>query len=130
MNDYSANLSQGERLELSSRSIIIPPDSIGHDERQVISTPPNGFRMPSMQAVRMHDARLSLYGSDVNVSEDETDEDEDEEDEEEEEALDGFEGGGDSARKSAEAPAPAAAATTFGWGVFVGSPFSSVVTGL
>lgn len=88
MNDYSANLSQGERLELSSRSIIIPPDSIGHDERQVISTPPNGFRMPSMQAVRMHDARLSLYGSDVNVSEDETDEDEDEESELREHALD------------------------------------------
>jgi hypothetical protein len=26
---------------------------------ETISTPPNGFRMPSIHAVRMHDARLS-----------------------------------------------------------------------
>lgn len=75
MNDYASNLTQGERLELSARSIIIPPDSIGRDERRVISTPPNGFRMPSMSRVREHDARMSAYGSDCNVHDDESEED-------------------------------------------------------
>ncbi len=75
MNDYASNLTQGERLELSARSIIIPPDSIGQDERRVLSTPPNGFRMPSMSRVREHDARMSAYGSDCNVHEDESEED-------------------------------------------------------
>lgn len=87
MNDYASNLTQGERLEYASRSIIIPPDSIGRDERQTISMPPNGFRMPSMSRVREHDARLSAYGSDVNVCDEETDEDEDEENELREHAL-------------------------------------------
>lgn len=77
MNDYASNLTQGERLELSARSIIIPPDSIGQDERRVLSTPPNGFRMPSMSRVRLHDARLSAYGSNVNVQEDTSEDEED-----------------------------------------------------
>ncbi len=77
MNDYASNLTQGERLELSARSIIIPPDSIGRDERRVISMPPNGFRMPSMERVRLHDARLSAYGSNVNVQEDTSEDEED-----------------------------------------------------
>lgn len=79
MNDYASNLTQTERLEYASRSIIIPPDSIGQDERRVISTPPNGFRMPSMSRVREHDARLSAYGSECNVHDDESDEESDEE---------------------------------------------------
>lgn len=79
MNEYASNLTQGERLELSARSIIIPPDSIGLDERRVISTPPNGFRMPSMSRVREHDARLQAFGSECNVQEDESDEESDEE---------------------------------------------------
>ncbi len=81
MKDYASNLTQSERLELSARSIIIPPDSIGQDERRVISTPPNGFKMPAMSRVREHDARLSAYGSSVNVH-DEGAEDEDSDDEE------------------------------------------------
>ena len=81
MNDYASNLTQGERLELSARSIIIPPDSIGRDERQTISMPPNGFRMPSMSRVREHDARLQAFGSECNVQEDESDEESDEESE-------------------------------------------------
>lgn len=88
MNDYASNLTQTERLELSARSIIIPSDSIGADERRVLSTPPNGFRMPSMSRVREHDARLSAYGSDVNVSDEETDENEDEDGELRQHALD------------------------------------------
>lgn len=75
MNDYASNLTQGERLELSARSIIIPPDSIGQDERRTISLPPNGFKMPSMERVRLHDARMSAYGSDCNVHDDESEED-------------------------------------------------------
>lgn len=81
MNDYASNLTQGERLELSARSIIIPPDSIGRDERRVISMPPNGFRMPSMERVREHDARLQAFGSECNVQDDESDEESDEESE-------------------------------------------------
>ena len=81
MNDYASNLTQGERLELSARSIIIPPDSIGQDERRVLSTPSNGFRMPSMSRVREHDARLQAFGSECNVQEDESDEESDEESE-------------------------------------------------
>lgn len=79
MNDYASNLTQGERLELSARSIIIPPDSIGRDERRTISLPPNGFRMPSMSRVREHDARLSAFGSDSNVTVEDEDEEQDEE---------------------------------------------------
>lgn len=77
MNEYASNLTQGERLELSARSIIIPPDSIGLDERRVISTPPNGFRMPSMSRVREHDARLQAFGSECNVQEDTSEDEED-----------------------------------------------------
>lgn len=88
MNDYASNLTQTERLEYASRSIIIPPDSIGRDERQTISMPPNGFRMPSMSRVREHDARLSAYGSECNVHEDESEEETDEESELREHALD------------------------------------------
>lgn len=78
---YTDNLTQSERLELCSGNVIIPPDSIGQDERQTISLPPNGFRMPSMSRVREHDARLSAYGSECNVQEDESDEESDEESE-------------------------------------------------
>lgn len=81
MNNYASNLTQGERLEYASRSIIIPPDSIGQDARRIISMPPNGFRMPSMSRVREHDARLQAFGSECNVQEDENDEETDEESE-------------------------------------------------
>ena len=79
MNDLISNLSQAERLNLCSGSVIIPPDSIGRDERRVLSTPPNGFRMPSMSRVREHDARLQAFGSECNVQDDESDEESDEE---------------------------------------------------
>ena len=84
---YSANLSQTERLALCDGRTPLTLAEVGPDLRTV-STPPDGFRMPDMNKVRMHDARLSLYGSDVNVSEDESDEDEDEESELREHALD------------------------------------------
>lgn len=66
---------------MCSGSIIIPPDSIGQDERRVLSVPPHGFKMPSMERVRLHDARLSAYGSESNVQDDESDEESDEESE-------------------------------------------------
>ena len=78
---YTDNLTQSERLELCSGNVIIPPDSIGQDERRVLSVPPHGFKMPSMERVRLHDARLSAYGSNDNVLEDESDEESDEESE-------------------------------------------------
>lgn len=77
MNDLISNLSQAERLNLCAGSIIIPPDSIGRDERSVISMPPNGFRMPSMSRVREHDARLQAFGSECNVQEDTSEDEED-----------------------------------------------------
>ena len=75
MNGYIDNLTQSERLELCTGNVTIPPDSIGQDERRVISMPPNGFRMPSMSRVREHDARLSAYGSECNVQDNESGED-------------------------------------------------------
>ena len=50
---------------------------------ETVSTPPNGWRMPSRDAIRAHDARLSLYGGTVSVYDDESDDD----DESEESAL-------------------------------------------
>lgn len=56
MQDY---LSQTEKLALCpvSEFVTIRDD----EESEVISRPSNGFRMPSMQQVREHDARLSLH---------------------------------------------------------------------
>jgi len=48
---------------------------------ETISTPPNGFRMPSIHAVRMHDARLSAFGGQASTHEDEDDDEQDDESE-------------------------------------------------
>lgn len=77
---YATHISQSERLALCDGRTPLIMEDIGPDLRTV-SAPPNGFRMPSMSRVREHDALLSLYGSNVNVSDEEADEDEDEESE-------------------------------------------------
>jgi len=77
MKDYVSNLTQGERLALAASPALISADSIGTDERlTVLSTPPNGFRMPSISKVREHDARLMAHGCAVNVQDDAGDDDE------------------------------------------------------
>lgn len=101
MKDYSSNLSQSERLALAGAPCFIPADSIGADERESTKTKPvklsrhqrrtralcglNHFKMPSLDKVRNHDARLTLRGSPVNVAHDDESEDESEDD-----ALRGF----------------------------------------
>lgn len=71
--DSAPYLSQGERLEFAP--IASRPISLDEPECVTISSPPNGFRMPSMEAVRMNDARLSLFASHHEAS-DESDDDE------------------------------------------------------
>lgn len=71
--------SQAEKLECQPVTRHFVEDVTLDPVVETISTPPNGFRMPSMQAVRMHDARLSAFGGQVSAHEDE---DEDEGDEE------------------------------------------------
>ena len=80
MKDYSSNLSQSERLALAGSPYFIPSDSIGADEREVVTLSRPRFPMPSMTDVRNHDACLSLRGSPVNVAHDEESEDESEDD--------------------------------------------------
>ena len=70
---------QSEKLESQPVSRHFIEDVALDPVVETISTPPNGFRMPSMQAVRMHDARLFAFGGQVSAHEDE---DEDEGDEE------------------------------------------------
>jgi len=88
MKDYASNLSQSERLALAGSPCFIPLDSIGVDEREAVTISRPRFPMPSIASVREHDARLSAYGSDVNVSDEETDENEDEDGELRQHALD------------------------------------------
>lgn len=78
MQDYASNLSQSERLALCPVSPFV---TIRDEESEIISRPPNGFRMPSMSRVRENDARLMLNGSSVNVREDADEENGDEESE-------------------------------------------------
>lgn len=72
-HDYSASISQGERLASYASARF---DEEMKEEATTISAPPDGFKMPSMSKVREHDAILSLRGSSVNVSSDDSDDDE------------------------------------------------------
>lgn len=76
MQDYASNLSQSERLALCPVSEFVTIRD--EEESEIISRPPNGFRMPSMSRVRENDARLMLNGSSVNVRDDADDESDDE----------------------------------------------------
>lgn len=75
MQDY---LTQTEKLALCPVSPFV---TIREDEQEseTISTPPNGFRMPSMQAVRENDARLSLQSRPSFDMDDEQDDEQDDE---------------------------------------------------
>ena len=48
-------------------------------ELVTVSSPPNGFKMPPLVAVRERDAHLVAYGAPCNVAHDENEESEDEE---------------------------------------------------
>lgn len=77
MKDYSSNLDQTSRLEFAPiASHLITLDE---PECVTISSPPNGFRMPSMESVRMNDARQASR----LVGHAPTDDEEDDESEEE-----------------------------------------------
>lgn len=73
---------QSEKLEFCPVTRHFIEDVALDPIAETVSTPPNGFRMPSMQAVRDNDARLSLYGAQVSAYSD----DEESEDEESEES--------------------------------------------
>ncbi len=74
-------MNQTEKLECQPITRHFVEDVTLDPVVETISTPPNGWRMPSMHAVRMNDACLSAFGGQVSAHEDE-DEDEDEGDEE------------------------------------------------
>jgi hypothetical protein len=85
--DYSASISQAERLAAYA-SNRYDEEMGGEDESPIVtvSRPPDGFRMPSMQAVRERDALLNA-GMIPALS---THEDEEENDEGEEGELRSF----------------------------------------
>jgi hypothetical protein len=72
-------IDQTEKLALCPVSRSFVEDAALDSVAETVSTPPNGWRMPSMQAVREHDARLSLYGGQASTHDDESDDDESEE---------------------------------------------------
>lgn len=74
-------MNQTERLESCPVTRHFVEDVTLDPITETISTPSGGFRMPSRDAIRAHDARLSAFGGQVSAHEDE-DEDEDEGDEE------------------------------------------------
>ncbi len=69
-------MSQTERLEACPVTRHFVEDVTIDPIAETISSPPNGWRMPSMHAVRMNDARLSAFGGQVSAHEDEDDDDE------------------------------------------------------
>ena len=77
MSDFALNLDQASRLALCPVSEFVTIRD--EQESEIISTPPNGFRMPSMQAVRENDARLSLQSRPSFEMDDEQDEEQDDE---------------------------------------------------
>lgn len=80
--DYAASITQGERLaEYASHRF---DEEMSQDEPSIVtvSRPPDGFRMPSMQAVRERDALLNA-GMITAIS---THEDEDEDEQADEES--------------------------------------------
>jgi len=80
---YQDYLTQSERLAFAPIAPhIIDSATLGEPpEVTTLSTPPNGFRMPSREVVRLNDARLSAFGGMVSTHEDENDDDEGDDDE-------------------------------------------------
>ena len=77
-HEYAEYLSQSERLAAYASERF--EDEMSEREGAVtVSRPPNGFKMPSLVAVRERDAHLVAYGAPCNVAHDEDEESEDEE---------------------------------------------------
>lgn len=74
-------MNQTERLECQPVTRHFVEDVAIDPIAETVSTPPNGFRMPSIHAVRMNDARLSAFGGQASASNDECDDDDDESEE-------------------------------------------------
>lgn len=78
--DTAAPMAQGERLEAA------PISAPCYDEEPAIvtiSSPPNGFKMPSLTAIRAHDARLMArdgYATPAPMDEGEDEGEDDEQD--------------------------------------------------
>lgn len=72
-------MNQTERLESCPVTRHFVEDLALDPVCETISTPSGGFRMPSRDAIRAHDARLSLYGGAVSVHDDESDDDDESE---------------------------------------------------
>lgn len=80
---YEHHLTQGERLAFAPIAPhIIDLATLGEaPEVTTLSTPSGGFRMPSREAVRLHDARLSAFGGEASTHESEGDDDEENDEE-------------------------------------------------
>ena len=70
---------QSEKLESQPVTRHFIEDLALDTIAETVSTPSGGFRMPSRDAIRAHDARLSLYGGAVSVHDDESDDDDESE---------------------------------------------------
>lgn len=74
-------INQTEKLESQPVTRHFVEDVTIDPIAETVSTPSGGFRMPSRDAIRANDARLSLYGGTVSVHDDESDDDDDESEE-------------------------------------------------
>lgn len=79
MKDYSANLDQASRLALCPVSEFVDIREDDGSDVLTLSSPPNGFKMPSIQAIREHDASLSLQSRPSFAMDDEQDEESEDE---------------------------------------------------
>jgi hypothetical protein len=80
------NITQTEKLEMAMGRFINPESvdlSPEDGDCVTVSTPPNGFKMPSRDAIRAHDARLMLHPCDTYAAHDDDDGNGDEEQDEE-----------------------------------------------
>lgn len=78
IDSIAPHISQAERFALCPVSPFVTIREDDESEAVTLSMPPNGFRMPSMQAVREHDARLSLQSRPSFAMDDESEDDESE----------------------------------------------------
>jgi hypothetical protein len=78
---YQDHLSQCERLAFAPIApYILDAATLGEPpEVTTLSSPPNGFLMPSREAIRMNDARLSAFGGMASTHESEEDDENDDE---------------------------------------------------
>ena len=70
---------QSEKLESQPVTRHFIEDLALDPIAETVSTPSGGFRMPSRDAIRAHDARLSAFGGTASVHDDESDDDDESE---------------------------------------------------